>query len=382
VTVGIDQLRTRLTRNAAIDFLFAQLSAFGFNATGWKLDSKQHRFLRAFSTVWSDQSETVRQVSNFTLNDYATGTPLTELARSNFGNDRHPAVKTEGPYKLTNTGATPYTLTPGQLVLESIQGVQFISTTGGSLPATTGQLTVTIQALKAGALGNAPNSSITRFVTPLAGVTGTNEAGVGGAPWYTVSGADEESVPAIRERNRTRITTLNQVAMPADGYKFLAMSVPGIERVKVDDANPRGPNTIDVYIATASGPATSADIADVQALINQKKSPSANVLVLGPALLSLNPAGIVHLSPGFYTAARRAEVLQALIDFVNSLPIGGITLPPATSGVMPKSELDTAMSQIPGVVAVGLTNPAADVPLAALQLLTVGSVTGITFIQA
>jgi uncharacterized phage protein gp47/JayE len=384
MTVGVEQLRERLKRSQAIDFLLSQLGALGFNATGWKLDSNQHKFVRAFSTVWSDGSELVRQIADFSLNDYATGTPLRELSRSNYFNTQHEAVKTAGPYKLTNSAATPYTLEVGQLIVETLTGVQFGLTAipnGPNLPAG-GTLVVTISALKAGAAGNVANGSITRFVTALAGVTGTNEAGPGGVPWYTTGGSDEEGVTAIRERNRDRITTLNQISMPAQGYRFIAMSVPGISRVEVDDSNPRGPGTIDVYIATAAGPAGASDILAVQAAIDAKRSPTANVLVLAPTVVNLNPTGFVHIASSFDTAARRQEVIQALTDYVNSLAIGGLKLPPATDGVMPKSELVTAMSQIPGVVAVNLTNPSVDVPLDVFDLLAAGSTSGLTFLSA
>lgn len=379
MTVGIEQLRQRVTRLQAIDFLLQQLTSLGFTATSWKLESKQHKFVRAFSTVWSDLSETQRQIAAFGLNDLATGTPLTELSRSNFANDRHPAVKTSGPYKLTNSGATPYTIEVGQLIFEDNKGIQFGNTTGGSLAAGGGTLVVTVEALKAGSAGNVANGSITKLVTALAGVTGVNEAGAGGAPWYTTAGADQESVASIRQRNRLRITTLNQISLPGDGYEFLARLVPGIERVKVDDSNPRGPHTLDVYCATATGPAGSSDLAAVQALFDAKRSPSADPLALAPPTLQLNPAGIVHIASAFDTPARRAEVLQAITDFCGSLDLGGVILPPSSTGVLPYSELVTAMSQVPGVVSVALTNPSGNLLLNQFEIVEAGNTSGITF---
>lgn len=382
MTVGIEQFRQRITRSGAISFVLDQLTALGFQATSWALDSKQYKFVRAFSTVWSDQTETTRQLSGFAYNDFATGTPLTELSRSQFGNFRHQAVKTAGPYKLTNAGTTPYTLIPGQLVVETDARIQFISTTGGSLAANGGTLTVTIEALKAGAAGNVANESIKRLVTTLAGVTGKNEAGLGGLPWYTTTGADEEPVEAVRQRNRLRITTLNQISLPADGYEFIARSVPGIVRVKVDDSNPRGPHTLDVYCATASGAAGPGDIAAVQAALNAKRSPSCDPLAKAPPTILLNPVGTVHIASAFDTPARRAEVLQALTNFCGSLKLGGKILPPSTTGVLPYSELVTAMSQVPGVESVRLTNLTSDIPLTMFQIVEPGNTSGVVFQSA
>ncbi len=381
MTVNIDQLRGRVKRSDAIGFLIAQLSGLGFSATSWPLSSNQHKFVRAFSTCWSDISETVRQIADFTVNDYATGSPLTNLSRSHFGNIQHPAGRTVGPYLLTNAGAVPYTIVPGQLILESTTGVQFTNTTGGTLAASGGTLTVTINAATAGSAGNVANDSITKMLTSLAGVTGTN-SGLAGAPWYTTAGTDEESVQATRQRNADRITTLNQISMPGSGYRLIAMSVPGIERVEVDDTNPRGPNTLDVYVATAAGPAGATDLALVQAAFATKRSPSANVLAKAPTNRSLDAVGTVYFARGFNTASRQAQVVQQMTDYVNSLPIGGIKLPPATSGVFPKSELVTAMSQIPGVAAVNLTWPNVELtPMTALELMVVG-VPNLTWLEA
>jgi uncharacterized phage protein gp47/JayE len=379
VTVGVDQLRARITRVGAIDFLLQGLTSLGFTATSWALDSKQYKYVRAFSTVWSDLSEVTRQVAGFALNDFATGTPLTELSRSNFANERNAARKTTGPLKLTNNGGTPYTLLPGQVVAKTATGVEFGSTTGGSLAASGGTLTVTIEAAKAGAAGNVANGAISSLVTGLAGVTCTNEAGPGGLPWYTTTGSDEEGVESLRQRNRLRITTLNQISLPADGYEFLARSVPGIVRVRVDDSNPRGPHTIDVYCATALGPAATVDLDAVQALLDAKRSPSALPLAVPPPVLALNPAGTVHLTSAFDSEAKREEVRQVVRDFCGSFDLGGLILPPSTTGVLPYSELVTAISQVPGVAAVRLTNPVTDLPLTLFQIVTEGDLTGLTF---
>lgn len=381
MTVGIDQLRKRITRVEAIDFVLQGLTSLGFTATSWSLDSKQYKFVRAFSTVWSDLSETTRQIVGFALNDFATGTPLTELTRSNFGNERNKAIKTVGPYKLTNAGATPYTITTGQLVMKTDAGIEFGNTTGGTLNVG-GTLTVTIEAKKAGASGNVASDTIKNFITPLAGVTGTNEAGLGGLPWYTTAGADEEGVTATRKRNSLRITTLNQISLPADGYELLARSVSGIERVKVDDSNPRGPHTLDVYCATASGPAGATDLAAVQALLDAKKSPSCKPLAKAPPVLSLDPVGKIHIQSSFDSTARREEVKQAIRDFCGSFDLGGLVLPPSTTGVLPYSELVTAISDVPGVAAVRLTNPVDDLPLTLFQIVDAGNLDGLTFLPA
>lgn len=380
MTVGVDQLRKRLKRTEAIEFVLGQLGALGFTPTNWALDSKQYRFVRAFSTVWSDLTETVRQTVDFALNDFATGTPLRELSRSNYQNIQHPAVNTVGPCVLTNVGTKNYTIGVGEVLVATDAGIEFQNRTGGSLNIGA-TLTVTVRAVLGGSSGNVANGAIKHLRSSLAGVTVTNPAGVGGAPWYTTAGSDEESITSIRQRNRTRITTLNQISLPADGYEFLARSVAGIERVKVDDSNPRGPHTLDVYVATSTGPAGPTDVSNVQAELDAKRSPSCDPLAVAPPTIQLNPVGTVHILSAFNTPARQSEVLNAIQDFCGAVDIGGVILQPSTTGVFPVSELITAMSQIPGVVSVrlpGLT----DFLLTAFEIVEPGDLSGITFLSA
>lgn len=372
MTVGLDQLRERITRGQAFDFLLTQLQALGFETTGWASGKIQRSLVTLHAWVQADQSEVVRQTANFVSTSTATGSPLTELSRAHFENTRLAAVKTAGPYTLTNAGATPYTLIPGQLLFESDTGPQFRSTSGGTLAAG-GTLTIQIEAVKAGAEGNVASSAIKRLLTPLAGVTGNNPAPAVGVPWYTTAGADEESPEALRARNSARMGTLNQIAMPGSGYEFLARSVAGITKVTVDDQNPRGPNTLDVYVATSSGPAGAGDVAAVQALIDTKRSPSADVLALAPSTLSLDPAFIIDVRSSYNTAATQTRIGQAIDDYVGTVPIGGFKFAQESSGKMPLSELIETITKRPGVDRVRCTSHTSDPSLTPLQLLVVGT---------
>jgi uncharacterized phage protein gp47/JayE len=372
MTVGLNQLLERIPRGPAFDFLLTQMQALGFETTGWASGKIQRTIVTLSSWVMADASEVVRQVGLFGSTLTATGSPLTELSRANFENTRHEAVRTVGPYTLANAGTTPYTIIPGQLLLGATTGPEFENTTGGTLAAG-GTLTVTIRALKAGASGNVASNAITRLLTPLAGVTGNNPPPAVGVPWYTTAGADEEAPAALRLRNSSRMGTLNQIAMPGSGYEHLARSVTGIVKVTVDDQNPRGPNTLDVYIATASGPAGGGDIAAVQALVNAKRSPSCDALVLAPSTLSLNPAYIIDMRAGHNTSENQLRIGKAIDDYVSTVPIGGFKFSGESSGKMPLSELNDAITSRPGVDRVTCTSHVSDPSLTPLQLLVVGT---------
>jgi uncharacterized phage protein gp47/JayE len=324
-------------------------------------------------------SDLVTQIANYCYNRYATGAGLREYSRSSYANEPKPAQQTKGPATLTSKSTSAYVIQVGQLIASTDNDVDFTNTSSGTLAAG-GTLELQWQAVLAGAAGNVPNDAIRRLKTPLAGVTVANPAGPSGI-WYTTSGADPEPAPTMRERNRTKWGTLNQVSMPSDGYRNLALSVPAVTRVYVDDLNPRGPNTLDVYMATSTGPAGPTELAAAQALFDVKRSPDARPLALAPTPLTQSVLGVVHIARALNTAAKQAEVLKAIDDFLRSVPIGGTVLPPATNGVIPYSELLSAVSTLRGVVGFRPTSISTDVPLLPNQIVVPGVHT-LSFISA
>jgi uncharacterized phage protein gp47/JayE len=379
MTIALEALRIPPTRTEMLDVLLAHLSSLGFQTTSWQSGSIQRTLLTGCAALGADVATLDSKLANFGFNTYSTGAPLREYARSSYDNEPQPAQKTIGPVTLTNTGASSYTIGVGQLLVASATGVEFNNTTGGTLnPGST--LSLTFSALLAGSAGNVPNLAITKLLTPLAGVTVSNPDN-GTGVWYTTSGADQETTTKIRERNTTKWRTLNQIAMPGDGYKYLALSVPPITKVYVDDQNPRGPYTLDVYIATANGPATGSEITAVQTLLNIKRGPATNVLVKAPSNKPINITATIHIQASLNTAAKRAAIEAAGDAFIQALPMGGIILPPSTTRIIPKSELIGAYTAVKGVVGVSVSIPVSDVDMTPIDLATVG-VKALTFLSA
>ncbi len=377
--LSLESIRTSPKRSEFLDLVLGVLSDAGFELTDWNEGSIQRTFLESTSAVGSDVADIVTQIANFCFNRYATGAGLREYSRSSYDNEPQAAQKTQGPATLTSTAASGYTIEVGQLISSTDNDVDFTNTTGGVLTAG-GTLILQWQAVLAGAAGNVPNNAIKRLKTPLAGVTVLNPPG-GSGIWYTTSGSDPEPSAKLRDRNHTKWATLNQISMPSDGYRNLALQVPAVTRVYVDDLNPRGPNTLDVYLATASGPATSTEIDAAQALFDLKRSPDARPLALAPTPLEVSIVGTVHIQRGLNTTTKQTEVREAIDDFLLGVPIGGVVLPPATNGVLPYSELLTAVGQIRGVVGFRPTSLLTDLALLANQIVVPGLHT-LSFISA
>lgn len=379
MTVSLESLRTTPKRREFLDLVLGVLSDAGFQLTDWNEGSIQRTFLESSSAVGADVADVVTQIANFCYNRYATGAGLREYSRSSYDNEPQSAQKTQGAAVLTSTAASGYTVEVGQLIGSTDNDVDFTNATAGVLAAG-GTLSLQWQAVLAGAAGNVPNNAIKRLKTPLAGVTIANPAGPSGI-WYTTSGADLEPAPKLRDRNKTKWGTLNQISMPSDGYRNLALQVPAVTRVYVDDLNPRGPNTLDVYLATANGPASSTELNAAQALFDVKRSPDARPLALAPTPVEQAVVGTVHILRALNTTTKQAEVRKAIDDFLLSVPIGGLVLPPATNGVLAYSELLTAVGQVRGVVGFKPLSPLTDVALLANQIVVPGVHT-LTFVSA
>lgn len=361
-----ETLRTPITQSESLDVVLAALAALGFELTSWHSGSIQRTAFTVVAGIGADFAKLVSKLAGAPYNSYATGAPLREYSRSSYDNEPQIAQKTIGPIKLTASAAAGYTIGVGALIASTETGVEFTNTTGGVLSAG-GTLSPTFTALLAGAAGNVPNLAIKVLKTPLAGVTISNIDN-GSGVWYTTSGADQDPIAKLRTRNRTRWKTLNQIAMPGDGYVYLALTIAAITRVYVDDQNPRGPNTLDVYAATANGPASGAEIAALQALFNIKKPPSVSVLAKAPTNKTVTVTGQVNVAAALNTPAKLAAIKAKIDQFIQSFPIGGVILPPSTSRIIPHSELIGAITAVPGVVGVTLTSPTTDIAMTPVDL--------------
>lgn len=381
----IQQLRSPMSSQSTLAVLLLYLKNLGFHTGSWHEGSIQRTILTTVARLVSDLTELSRIYVEFALNDYSSGDPLVELSDNVYDNQASAAVKTNGVMTLTNNSSGPYTVSPGQLIVGTTAGVQFGNLTGGNLAAG-GTLDCTFEALLAGASGNVANGAVTILHTSLAGVTVQNGV-VGGAVWYSITGADAETTLALRTRNRTKWATLG-IELIADGYRNLALSVSGIEKVAVDDSNPRGPGTIDVYVASANNTVGTTEKTALQVLFSQRvfgtdpnypPDEDSYVHVLDAATQTLTLNGTVYHDPGYASASVRAAVETALNAFVLGLPLGGENLAPGPSNVIPIGDIYEVIERVQGVRTVKLIAPSTDVDVGTTSLVVAPAVWGLTY---
>jgi hypothetical protein len=354
------------------------MTALGFQTTGWQDGKIQKTIVTTLATISADLSEVAKQVADFGFNDLATGDALNEFSNSRFGNTKTVAVRTRGPMRLRSSASIPYTIEPGQLIVATDDNIQFrnVDSDVRTLPAG-GAIQLTWEAVKAGADSNVPNNTVTRLLTPLAGVTVSNDEGT---PWYTVAGADEQSDASIQLENRTQWARLS-IELVAEAYINIAIKN-GAAKVGLNDQNPRGAGTIDVYPAAELGLLGPSTVAAIQLAFSGATfgtdatwpaSGTSRVAVLQPTPFPLDLTGSIYFDPAFAQSEVQDSVNQALADLLRITPLGGFSYPPALANVITLGDLLEVIENVEGVRTAVLTTPAATVSVGTLSLVVQGT---------
>lgn len=369
------------------------LQDFGFQTTGWQPGRIQHTILSACATAAFPFIQLGSALVRGAFNDLSTGSALTLYSKSRFDNTRTAALKTKGPFTINNTASVPYNVQIGQVVFTDTSGIEFTNTEAKTILASTSGQTLNVEAVLAGESGNIPNSSTLTLVTPLAGVSATNPSpgtDVNGdpLPWYSIqTGVDEESDSALRLRNSTKWGLLS-VERTATAYENLALKQTGVEKVRVVHDNPRGPGSVDVYVAAASSVLGAGDMAAAQAAFADYTfgttatwpptitdlaafpDTATRVYVRTPSTLELTINGVVYYDPAYTEAEVKANLKAVLDAFVQNTPLGGYDYSPGPTNVVTLNDVVQAIETTVGVRTSTLTLPAGNTLLSDNQLLT------------
>ncbi len=362
--LSFQQLATPVTEDQALDVILVRLTELGFSGTSWQSGSPQLTICRAAALLYSKATELVQTLLYAGYNDFAEGEYLTRFSLSNYDNTRVAAVAAQ--YTVRHTvaaGEGPYTVAAGAL-LASNGTYKYRSLTGATLTSAT-PTDIVYQAEIPGSAPTAADNTITTLITTLVGVTITNPLDS-----LVRAGADEETDASLRIRNSTKWATLS-VERPSDGYKHAVLSVLPNFRVVVDDTNPQGPGTVDIYIASATGVAGGTDETTAQTEVDRIKSPTATVDVIIAASTAINVIGDVYIQTAYNTAATQLAIEEAVADYINSLDIGGVNL--GASRVIPLDGIEGAIRSVQGVKNVDLSSPAADTTITQFDVAILGT---------
>jgi uncharacterized phage protein gp47/JayE len=378
VAVSVDELIVPITKDQALAFLFDLLRGHGFPVESWQSGSLQRTMFEAFAELASEKLLVADQLARAGLLSLSSGGWLDLLSDSHYDNQRFEAVKTLGVVSLTDSDGTgPHTIGVDEVVVSDADGRRYRNTTGGTL-ALSGVLPLYFEAEVGGNDGNVPINTLTVRVEGPPGVT-VNNPDLGPGTWITRSGADQETDASLQQRDRTKWAGLG-VNGPAEAYENWAREAdPAVTRVFVDAQNPRGPGTLDVYLAGASGAVAGPVVAAVQNYIDgttdlvRRRALCADVLALSATNLPVNFTGTVYCDPAMDAVVLGDVVLATLNAFLRAVPIGGVKSFDGDAGELLIGQLYYALFSIPGVVNVVLTAPAANIAMLKTQVAVMGT---------
>lgn len=267
---------------------------------------------------------------------------------------RKAATAAAGVVTFTGTNGSAV---PVGTVLSRADGAEY--TTNTEVIVTSGTATVAITAVLAGVAGNheAGNTTLT-LVTPITGIQSSALAGL------LTNGADTETDASLRSRIIARIKQAPQGGAAFD-YITWALEVPGVTRAWVS-AQEMGVGTVTVRFVRDNDVnpiPESAEIAAVQAYIDQRRPVTAQVSVVAPVATPLNFT--IAVTPN--TTAVRAAVSAELNDLIRREAEPGATLL--------LSHIREAISIAAGEINYVMTSPAADVTHTIGQMAVMGAIT-------
>jgi hypothetical protein len=277
---------------------------------------------------------------------------------------------------LTNNGGGYYPdIEPGTLTFKSTTSEKtYHNTTGGTLNSGVGQtLTVTVVADEAGSDSSAGAGEIDDMVTTLLGVTCSNdEAAIAN---------DEDEPDTIVQQCRDKLDAFSPNG-PKGAYSYVARNseltgTTAVTRVRVYSDSDTGDVT--VYLAGPSGGVAEADRALVEDAILDWATP----LCITPIVLAATSVPVavtyqlwIYKSCNKTAAEVEEEIESALEALFSTRDIGGDIIPPATTGSLYHSMIEsTIRSVFAQTFRVVLSAPSGDTALGNGEVPTLGAVT-------
>lgn len=314
------------TRTQLYTDLLGYLAGFGW-VRNWASGARGRTLFELVAWGLEELHQVTSDVTMGGLLDYAAALDdpdwLDLLGEGFYRLARNPATVARLGVTLTAAPAAgPYTFAAGDLTIvrNDAGALRYRSATSGTLVAG-GTLDVDVDAESPGTAYN-----LSGLVTPLtllnppAGVTVALRDVGGGSPMVAQAVDTEENGP-YAERCRLRWATL-AYDDPRDKFAAWAREAdPSITSVGVDDANPLGPGTVAVYLASATGAASPAAVTAANALIQARRGLPSLVTVQAATEVPVAIAATAYAEG--VTAGAVGDALRArLVAYQARLAVG------------------------------------------------------------
>ena len=298
---------------------------------------------------------------------------------ADFGVTRLPAVAATGIVTFSRFTTTQQVLVPVGATVQTADGTQQFTVTidttnpaynaglgGYVIAAGVGNVTVPVQALTAGAAGNAVAGSVSVIAGAISGVdTVTNTAAF-------TNGTDAESDTALRTRFIAYVASLSKATKNAVGYAITSLKQ-GLVYSLVENQTYAGATQYGyfyVVVDDGTGSPSSTLLVTVANAIDAVRPLTSTFGVFAPVVVNASVAMTISTAAGADHAATALVVKNALTSYINALPLG-TTLPFSR---LAQVAYDASPS-VTNVTGVTLNSGTADLTATSQQVIKATSVT-------
>lgn len=373
MAVSLASLLIQETKVAIYKNALGVAAAIGLPVSSWRPGDPTRSLYLIEAEAFEALEQIVAGYIGSGFREYAAGDWLKILAKQVYNVDVPEATYASGQITLTNSSGYFYNPAPGDLTFKSsLSGKTYHNTSGGVLAGGT-TLILDIEADEPGADSTAGAGEIDTMVTTVLGVTCSNA--------LAVVGADEQDPATTRQQCLDKLGSLSPNG-PKDAYSYVARNsaltgTTGVSRVRVYSTDATG--TVTIYLAGPSGAVTSDVVTAVETAIATYATP----LCVTPTVLSASSVTVpVTYSLWLYKSVNKtsaeidAAIQTALEDMFAQRPIGGDIIPPATTGALYASMIEsTIRSAFPQAFRCTVSLPAGDTSLTNGQVPALGTVT-------
>jgi hypothetical protein len=377
MSLSLRQLRTPIPEDVMLEGCLGILDSLGFQATSWQSTSASRIAVQLIAKLASDVTYAIADISGSMHAGLASGAYADDLGQGTFNLTRVQATQATGVMLLTSSAAAPiqsWAVNDLLIADSELDGARtFVVTSAGTINPGTSVPVSVIASVPGSGSNIPPNIATMTLRTPLIGVTVTNPPQPPTTPvntWIIYPGSDAESDGPGGRYNARMIGRWSRLSYGNTEGAYGAWcfeALPALTRLSVRNGATEG--SIHIVGATAvsglSGaqtgfyPAPMVGTGQVGTILDYLtgavdgvgRRPINDALeVVSANQLTTPPLGVNIVVSSPFSADAVARVTAALTSYIQTIPIGGVVLPGASSGVVLRSDLYAVVMAQQGVV--------------------------------
>lgn len=368
--ITLQEARTPQTAAEVQQGLLADLAAAGVDAAGFSPFSVTDALPGVVAKALAHQTSLRADIARLSFLELLINAPGADawtdhIVYAWFGIRRIPATKAKWLFRVAAVPAVGTVTAPPRTLIAEAGVVLFENTTEITISGGQGFLKE-FECRVAGTAGNILPHAVTGFKVGLAGLLTTNFAG-----GMLYAGRDQERNADYIARGRAKFAARARGGSRAAYLVWVheAFDVGGlvspITKIGVDDTNPNGPGSTDIYLANAAGPATPTEVGVVDEYLQAFRGLGTGPLRVLPAPAKTAAIAGVLYSTSATALAEAGAKWQALAA---DLPLGG-----GPKGVLYLDAIRGAVlgpDGVAGVYKFDVSSPAGDTRLSTFDVVT------------